>query len=71
MCDFCSKPKPKKDTRIDPPEHQNNSISDEISAIIKGSKLVLDYDAYSCDSSFYEEIDILFCPMCGKALKPE
>ena len=33
-----------------------------------GDKLNLDYQAYSCDSSFEEAVKINFCPMCGKEL---
>jgi len=36
---------------------------------IEGNKLKLDYDAYSCDSSFREEIEIKFCMNCGRKLK--
>ena len=36
---------------------------------IEGNKLRLDYDAYSCDSSFNEEIEIKFCMSCGRKLK--
>ena len=36
---------------------------------IEGNKLKLDYDAYSCDSSFNEEIEIKFCMNCGRKLK--
>ena len=36
---------------------------------IEGNKLKLDYDAYSCDSSFNEDIEIKFCMNCGRKLK--
>lgn len=35
---------------------------------ITDKTLHVDYDAYSCDSSFNDEITINFCPMCGKRL---
>lgn len=35
---------------------------------IVGKTLHIDYSAYSCDSSFNDEITINFCPMCGKRL---
>lgn len=35
---------------------------------ITGRTLHVDYNAYSCDSSFNDEIAINFCPMCGKKL---
>ena len=73
MCDFCSKIKPEnypKPCKALPyvPEFKNDSIADSLDAIIKGDILDLSYSAYSCDSSFYEEIKINFCPMCGKKL---
>lgn len=69
MCDFCSKIKPKCWNRInEEKEFKNDSIATEFDAIITGGKLIFDYDAYSCDSSFYEEIEIKFCPMCGRKL---
>lgn len=69
MCDFCSKVKPKNwDNWVDKREFKNDSIANEFDAVIKGNKLIVDYDAYSCDSSFYEEIEIKFCPMCGRSL---
>ena len=30
--------------------------------------LEIDYDAYSCDSSFEEIIYINYCPICGRKL---
>jgi hypothetical protein len=66
MCDFCNKKKPKDwDNWVDKREFNNDSIANEFDATIKGNKLIVIYDAYSCDSSFYEEIDIKYCPMCG------
>lgn len=35
---------------------------------ICGDKLCIDYNAYSTDSSFNDEIKINFCPMCGRKL---
>ena len=35
---------------------------------ILGSVLVIEYNAYSCDSSFVESVEIKFCPMCGREL---
>jgi hypothetical protein len=68
MCDFCNKPK-QKSSLIKPPEHKNDSLADNFDAVIKGNVLHFEYDAYSTDSSFSEEVKINFCPMCGKALK--
>lgn len=69
MCNFCSKVKPKDfDYFIDKREFKNDSITDEFNTTIKGNKLIFDYNAYSCDSSFYEEVEIKFCPMCGRSL---
>jgi hypothetical protein len=69
MCDFCNKEKSKEwDYFNKGKEFKNDSIAYSCEAIIKGNKLILDYDAYSCDSSFSEEIDIKFCPMCGVSL---
>ena len=38
------------------------------SLTITGKTLNVDYNEYSCDSSFYDEIAINFCPMCGRKL---
>lgn len=38
------------------------------SLTITGTTLNVDYNAYSADSSFYDEIAINFCPMCGRKL---
>lgn len=35
---------------------------------IIGETLSIYYNAYSCDSSFYDEIKIKFCPFCGRRL---
>lgn len=37
---------------------------------IEGTDLLLDYDAYSCDSSFNLKASIRFCPFCGRKLLP-
>jgi len=39
-----------------------------LSITITDNKLCIDYNAYSCDSSFYQETEIKFCPMCGHEL---
>lgn len=59
MCNFCSK------------GADNESLTNLLDVIIYGNELILEYDAYSVDSSFYEEIQIRFCPMCGKSLEAE
>ena len=70
MCDFCNKVKPKDYGRllVNPPKFENDSLASGFDAIIKGNILEFSYDAYSCDSSFSEDITIKFCPMCGVAL---
>jgi len=55
MCRFCENNK-----------KANDSIAESLDMIIEGSKLILGYDAYSADSSFSEEIEIKYCPMCGR-----
>jgi len=40
-------------------------------AYLKGNRLALDYDAYSCDSSFEDFLEIKYCPMCGRELEKE
>lgn len=72
-CDFCSKIKPDDypvPCRAFPnvPEFTNDSLSNNLDMIIKKNILNLSYNAYSVDSSFYEDIEINFCPMCGKKL---
>lgn len=42
--------------------------SDWVSMRISGDSLIIEYDAYSVDSSFSESIKINFCMMCGKKL---
>lgn len=55
MCDICE---------------ENELIDAEyLEMKIEGNKLKLDYDAYSCDSSFIEDIEIKFCMNCGRRLK--
>lgn len=69
MCDFCSKTKPKNwDNFIPKREFENDSLATVFDAVIKGNILEFNYDAYSCDSSFSDEIEIKFCPMCGVSL---
>ena len=41
---------------------------DKFELKIEDNKLVANYDAYSCDSSFNDKATINFCPMCGKKL---
>ena len=36
-----------------------------LSASINGNVLTIGYDAYSCDSSFSIDWQIIFCPYCG------
>ena len=55
MCNYCNgKPK--------------FYIAENFDLKIEGNKLIADYDAYSTDSSFSEEIQINYCPMCGRKL---
>lgn len=74
MCDYCSKPKPKNWKPITnkwtgfKEDFKNDSIACHFDAIIDGNKLIVEYDAYSTDSSFREEILIKYCPMCGRKL---
>lgn len=71
MCDFCSKQKDKNWNNFLPVKKlENDSLASEFDAIIDGNRLMFNYDAYSRDSSFNEEIEIKFCPMCGASLKP-
>lgn len=35
---------------------------------VRNRMLCVDYSAYSGDSSFYEELEIEYCPKCGKKL---
>ncbi|ANY29302.1 hypothetical protein [Bacillus phage PK16] len=49
--------------------HRTELIEAEcIDIRVVGNKLNLDYAAYSCDSSFEEDVKINFCPMCGQKL---
>lgn len=68
MCDFCQKKKT-KNWEDSNKEFENDSLANEFDAIIEGNILKCNYDAYSCDSSFYEKIIINFCPICGRNLK--
>ena len=71
MCDFCNKTKPKdwgKDIFTKNKEFKNEIFDTVPDMFIKGNKLIIEYDAYSCDSSFCDEIEIKFCPMCGSSL---
>ena len=38
---------------------------------IRNNKLIANYDAYSCDSSFDANAHINFCPMCGQKLEED
>ena len=44
------------------------NISNYLKLSIKEKILNIEYNAYSCDSSFNESIKINFCPMCGRKL---
>ena len=55
MCDYCEKSK-RLETEWD------------LSIEIVGNKLEIGYNAYSTDSSFSTEVEILYCMMCGKKL---
>jgi hypothetical protein len=59
MCDYCNK------------GYELWDGETMLGAIIKGDKLHLEYDAYSCDSSFKEEITLKYCPECGEKLQVE
>jgi hypothetical protein len=59
MCDFCE-----KDERLDTEWHC-------LTVKIEGTRLSIDYDAYSSDSSFITDVPINYCPMCGKELNPK
>jgi hypothetical protein len=61
MCKFCEILKGKKETEeLDMPC---------VTANIIGNVIDMDYSAYSVDSSFHEQWEINYCPMCGKELK--
>ena len=50
----------------------NKEIDSEYLVLdIDGDELRIDYNAYSCDSSFNEKVSISYCPMCGVKLKPK
>jgi hypothetical protein len=40
-----------------------------LSIDLERKKLMVNYSAYSCDSSVYEEFNINFCPFSGKKLE--
>lgn len=64
MCKYCAK-------NISAPVLENGKLIKVIDFKInnKSSKIEIDYDAYSCDSSFFITVDINYCPFCGKNLK--
>lgn len=47
---------------------EHSSFSETCDLRIYGDKLCIDYNAYSTDSSFNDEIKINFCPICGRKL---
>lgn len=55
MCPYC------KGKRINTEDHY-------INVHIKDDHMYIEYDAYSCDSSFNDSIQIKYCPMCGRKL---
>jgi len=59
MCDFCG-------SNRNVPEIED---SEYVVMTLDGDNMKLDYDAYSCDSSFNESIKINFCPYCGQKTK--
>lgn len=46
-----------------------NSIGNCLNVRVEENCLNIEYSAYSCDSSFYIDIPIKYCPMCGRELK--
>lgn len=49
--------------------HKQGLALDEYENIyISSNKLEITYDAYSSDSSWFENIIINYCPMCGSKL---
>lgn len=40
----------------------------QVKTRLEGNLLIIDYDAYSCDSSFTSKVRINYCPMCGEKL---
>lgn len=67
MCNYCSK-KEKTSGLLKKPDNRNDSLFESAFCFILGSTLVIEYDAYSADSSFVEAVCINFCPMCGSEL---
>lgn len=57
------------------PKYENVDVrkpidfGDSCKMTISANLLRMDYDAYSCDSSFLNEILINYCPFCGRRLK--
>ncbi len=69
---MCCNPAPVKWHGLGPKPRVNGDVggSEYIFFNIKDGALEIDYQAYSCDSSFEETTKINFCPMCGKSLQP-
>lgn len=69
MCKFCDD----KAITLNPllEEDGRKYYADTITLKINSntSKIEIDYDAYSCDSSFFATVDIKYCPFCGRKLK--
>lgn len=40
----------------------------EVTMNLDTNKVEFNYKAYSCDSSFHNELKIKFCPFCGRKL---
>lgn len=59
MCDFC-----KSNRRVIEIEEPESVVMRLV-----GNEINLDYDAYSCDSSFKDSFKINFCPYCGENIK--
>ena len=49
---------------------ENNELFNSVFVDMKidGARLIINYDAYSVDSSFLETIEIKYCMNCGKKL---
>ena len=63
MCNFCNN-KDKKGNSI-----PNETLGLEyVVAKINGNQLEIGYSAYSNDSSFDIDMEINFCPICGRNL---
>jgi rRNA maturation endonuclease Nob1 len=58
MCKFCE-------------EREDISELPSLTISISSKYLDIYYDAYSCDSSFHEYIEINYCPKCGKKIKKD